>query len=403
MARDLGLPAIVGFRAATTQIQTGQILGLDGDQGTLYQFSTLEQATTLQAQWSKTRSPLSSPPLSDSAAPHPEALRLGNETPSISAGKTLNSPTQIWATLSQSNTLHAIQELPVTGLGLLRAEWLMIEALDRQHPQQWIQQGQPAELTARLTDHLQPFAAAFEPRPVFYRALDGHSHDLAALTGGKAFEVPEPNPILGLRGTARYLHHPEVFECELAALATLYRRGHSNLRLLLPFVRSVEEFRWCQGRIAAAGLRQYPNFEVWVMVEVPSMLFLLPEYVAAGAQGIAIGSNDFTQLILGVDREQPLLADGFDATHPAVRAAIVQVITTARDLGIPCSICGQAPVHHPHLIEEWMAAGITAIVVDRQSVTATQQAVDRAEQRLLFPELRQQSLDSDPKTAASLR
>jgi pyruvate, water dikinase len=352
LARELGLPAILGLSKATSNLKTGQLIGLDGDRGVLYD------------------------------RPDPEQM-LRPAAPFAPLEKTLN--TQVWVTLSQSHTADAASQLPVDGVGLLRSEWLLMDLLQHHHPQQWIEQGKQALLRASLGERLQMFLQAFAPRPVFYRTLDGSTRELAGLKGGE-IEPLEANPALGLRGVARYQADPRLFDCELAALAELQRQGWDNLRLLLPFVRSVEEFVWCCDRISTAGLFAFTSFEVWIMAEVPSVLFLLEDYVKAGVQGIAIGSNDLTQLILGVDRDQPLLDDALNASHPAVMAAMSQMIQTARHLKIPCSLCGQVQHQLIHKLVEW---GITAISVEMQAVSQTRQAIAEAEQKLLFERLQE--------------
>ncbi len=354
LARELGLPAIVGFSGAITTIQTGQWIKLDGDQGAIYQLHS---------------------PQEKSDQPYPA---VGEPNRSLNKQ---SLKTQVWVTLSQIQAANNASQLPVDGVGLLRSEWLLLDLLQGQHPLQWMQQGKQAVLTEHLVDHLQRFLKAFAPRPVFYRTLDGSTRELAGLKGGE-IEPVEANPALGFRGVARYQADPRLFDCELMALTALQQQGWDNLRLLLPFVRSVEEFEWCCDLISSAGLFQSPTFQVWIMAEVPSILFLLEDYVKAGAQGIAIGSNDLTQLILGIDRDQPLLDQSLNASHPAVMAAISQLIQTAQELEIPCSFCGQ--VQQPHVIKKLVEWGITAISTDVQAVTQARQIIAEAEQELFF-------------------
>ena len=342
LARELGLPAILGFSGAMATLETGQHLRLDGEQGAVYRVDDPQQqmlSTII-------------------AVP-------GDEQP---------LKTQVWITLSQFQEVELISQLPVDGVGLLRSEWLLLNLLQRHHPQQWIEEGRQAALVKELIRPLQVILKTFAPRPVFYRTFDGSTRELAGLEGG-SIEPIEANPALGVRGVARYQADPRLFDCELEALAELQRHGLKNLRLLLPFVRSVEEFQWCCDRISTAGLFNNPNFELWIMAEVPSVLFLLEEYVKAGVQGIAIGSNDLTQLILGIDRDQPLLDQSLGVSHPAVMAAICQLIQAAKTLGIPCSLCGQIPVEHPQLMAKLVEWGITAISVDRQAVLPVRRAI----------------------------
>ncbi len=360
MARELGIPAVVGMDKATTQIASGKLILLDGEQGQVYEFSGDRPPTPI----------LTPRPL---AVPSEFAL-LGGEL-----------ATQLLVNLSQTYALAYAQTLPVSGVGLLRSEVLLPEVLQYHHPELWLQQGRQAEIVAGLAAQIQEFAAAFHPRPVFYRALDLRSHEGRGLLGGQQFEPTEGNPTLGRRGVSRYMANPELFDLQLAALRQVHQAGYPHLHLLLPFVRSVEEFEACQQRVVRAGLfKSNPQMQLWLMAEVPSVLFLLPSYVRAGVQGISIGSNDLTQLLLGVDREQGYLTEQLDERHPAVKAAIAQLIKTAQELGIPCTICGEAPVRHPELVPWLVDLGITGISVAPESVLATQRAIAQAEQRHLI-------------------
>jgi pyruvate,water dikinase len=357
IARELGIPAIVGAANATELIQPGEVVFLDGDRGEVYR---LEETH-----------PLTHPP-------HPPA-----EPDFYTASKTPDSPngTRLMVNLSRPALLQQVQDLPVDGVGLLRAEQLILELIDQQHPARWVQE-RPRELIDLLADQIRQFAQAFLPRPVFYRSLDLRSHEFQSLAGSPT--NPELNPTLGLHGTFSYQVDSALFDLELAALRQVQQSRHANVHLLLPFVRTVEEFRFCHKRILDAELRQNPNFQVWIMAEVPSVLFLLPEYVQAGVQGISIGSNDLTQLLLGVDRDHPQMSAVFDQRHPAVLRAIHQLIQTAQQVGIPCSICGQAPSLYPELVESLVRWGITSISVSPDAVKRTHEAIARAERSLLL-------------------
>jgi pyruvate,water dikinase len=289
--------------------------------------------------------------------------------------------TQLFVTLSQPDVLPRLTSLPIDGVGLLRSELMMLEILEQHHPQQWLERGQTAELTQRISERIQQFVAAFAPRPVFYRSSDLRSHEFRQLKGQQA--TPELNPALGMRGTLNYQLNPGLFSVELAALRQVQQQ-YPNVHLILPFVRTVEEFVSCRQRIEQAGLRQVPHFQVWIMAEVPSVLLLLPDYIAAGVQGVAIGSNDLTQLLLGIDREQPSLSTAFNPCHPAVLRAIQQIIHTTKQAQIPCSICGELTSQYPEVIESLVQWGITALSVDWNEIEPTYQAIVRAEQKLLL-------------------
>lgn len=350
VAREIGVPAIMAAAHATRRIQSGELVLVDGDRGQVYRI-----------------------------VDRPAITGSIDNPPSIAHAPLPPIATRLMVNLSQPDSLERISGLPIDGVGLLRSELLASGALDYQHPQTWLEKGMGEELTDRLAAQITLFADALAPRPVFYRSLDVRSHEFNHLGGN---EMVELNPALGVHGTFSYVLNPALFDRELAALAQVQQAGYRNLRLLLPFVRTVEEFRFCRQRVERVGLLHDPQFQVWIMAEVPSVLFLLPEYVRAGAQGISIGSNDLTQLLLGVDRDHGPLAAAFDERHPAVLAAISQLIQQSNQLGIPCAICGQAPSRYPDLVESLVRWGITSISVNLDAVEQTYQAIVRAEQRL---------------------
>jgi pyruvate,water dikinase len=358
IARELGIPAVVCAAGVTQMIQTGESLILDGDHGEIYRVNDLGSETDRSRQ-----------------------LNSYYALPPIATKLNIN--------LSQPDSLERIVGLPVDGVGLLRSELMMLNALDNLHPDEWLRQGRSSELKARLTQLIIQFATALTPRPVFYRSLDWRSHEFQFLQGETSPQKPEVHPMLSLRGTLRYMSDPAYFDLELAALSQIYAYGYSNVHLMLPFVRTVEEFAFCRRRVEQAGLFDNPNFQLWIMAEVPSVLFLLPDYFKAGVQGISIGTNDLTQLLLAADRDRTQLGSALDARHPAVMRALKQLIQTARSAGIPCSICGQAPAQYPEIIDSLVEWGITSISVDVNDVERTYSVIARAEQRLLLEAARQ--------------
>jgi pyruvate,water dikinase len=364
LAREFGIPMVTAALNATERIQAGELLLVDGDRGSVYHAT--EADATLQIDPSST-------------VVH---STIEEEHYRVPIG------TQLMVNLSQPESLEALANLPIDGIGLLRSELLVITLLDAQHPHLWLHQGRQAELRDRLAHQISQFARALMPRPVFYRSLDLRNHEFSGLRGNEAASS-EVNPMLGLRGTFSYMQNPELLELELAALVQVQQAGWTNVHLLLPFVRTVEEFVFCRQRVQQAGLLQTPHFQLWIMAEVPSVLFLLPQYVEAGVQGISIGSNDLTQLLLAVDRDQGQMAAAFDEQHPAVLAAIAQLIRQAKQLGIPCSICGQAPSRYPEFIERLVEWGITSISVSPDAVEQTYQAIARAERKFLLETARQ--------------
>lgn len=370
IARELGIPAVVGVSGATKLIQRGDFLLVDGDRGEIHLGS--EQGLGLKKPKNRSRASI---------------VDLGDQE----RFQTLNLPsvmaTQLMVNLSQPSTIERAANLPVDGVGLLRSELMLLEVLEGQHPNRWLNSGHQEQLVERLTETVGQFASAFAPRPVFYRSLDWRSHEFQNVFPQSTKEL---NPMLGMRGTFAYLQDSTFFDLELEVLQKVLHSGYTNVNLILPFVRTVEEFAFCRRRIAEFGLFSFSQFQLWMMAEVPSVLFLLPDFVKAGCMGISIGTNDLTQLLLGVDRDRAEMSAAFDERHPAVMQAIRQLIEMAKKAGIPCSICGQAPAQYPELIEHLVRWGITSISVSLDAVEFTHNAIVRAEQRLILEAARQQ-------------
>ena len=200
--------------------------------------------------------------------------------------------------------------------------------------------------------------------------------------------------MIGYRGALRYTREPEIFSLELQALLRVWQEGHRNLHVMLPFVRTTAELRRCRELIAESGLMGEPGFELWVMAEVPSVLFNLADYAALGIAGISIGSNDLTQLLLGADRDNEVLAETFDERDPAVVAYLKALIPRARAAGLKTSICGQAPSVHPEYAELLVRCGIDAVSVNMDVVGRTRSLLAAAEQRVLLEAAREHRTDS---------
>lgn len=342
VARELGIPAIANAINATNILHHGDRLLLNGNNGQVY--------------------------------PATEDFQLKRPTLKGILSPIYPIATKLMVNLAQPESVALISKLPIDGVGLLRSELMLADLLSSQVLAQW-QESFQRQFVATLSNHLRQFCSAFAPRPVFYRSLDLYGNSL--------------NPVLGDRGTYNYLANPTLFDLELEALQTITEEGFHNLKLILPFVRSVDEFKFCYRRLENIGLTTQNSFQVWIMAEVPSVMMLLPEYIRAGVQGITIGTNDLTQLLLGVDREQNQFSDrGLNANHPAMHKAIAELIKTAHDYNIECCICGQAPVDYPDLIDKLVQWGIDTISVEPDAVDQTYKAIARAEKRILLNQVR---------------
>ena len=407
IARELSIPAVVSIKNATKLIKNGDRLFINGDSGEVSILTPnqgeehikehiddviVENKEEKQKQKQKhSFSESSAMGVSQTGARSNHSTTWVPSFPSIPDLST-NLPmtsTRLMVNLSQPSRIDKALSLPVDGVGLLRSELMVLSILNRENPYTWIRNGRHEQLLDLWTKRILEFVRNFSPKPVYYRSLDWRTHELPNLHY-HGVEAAEPETALGERGTFSYTINSEVFDMELTALKNVQQAGYHNIRLMLPFVRTVEEFSFCRRKVEQAGLTDIKEFELWIMAEVPSVLFLLPEYVKAGVQGISIGTNDLTQLLLGVDRDRAVLAKSFDERHPVVMDAISRLIEMAKEAGIPCSICGQAPALYPEIIEKLVEWGITSISVEPEALQRTYQAIYRAEQGLLLQAARHQ-------------
>ena len=214
-----------------------------------------------------------------------------------------------------------------------------------------------------------------------YRTNDFKTNEYRALKGCEKYEEVEENPMLGYRGASRYIADIDVFKLELEAVKKV-RQEYKNLWAMIPFVRTINEMAKTKEIMEAEGLVRSNDFKLWMMVEVPSNIFLIDRFIDVGIDGISIGSNDLTQLILGIDRDSEKLAETFDERNEAVLIALEKAIKVAKSKGITSSICGQAPSVYPELTEKLVEWGITSVSVSPDMIDKTREIIARAEEKL---------------------
>ena len=359
VARELGIPAVVGSGDATSVLKDGEAVTVscaEGDTGLVY------------------------------------AGRLRFSVETLASEALAETPVKLMMNVGNPERAFEFSQIPNHGVGLARLEFIIARMIGV-HPLALLEYATlPGELRTeidarsagyadpvafyvdKLGEGIATLAAAFWPKPVIVRLSDFKSNEYANLLGGDRYEPKEENPMLGLRGAARYvsaLFRP-AFELECRALKHVRETlGYRNVDVMIPFVRTVEECAQVVGLLAQNGLaRGEAGLRVVMMCEIPSNVLLADAFLAH-VDGFSIGSNDLTQLTLGIDRDSGLVAEGFDERNPAVKKLLAEAIAACNRQGKSIGICGQGPSDHPDLADWLVDEGIGSISLNPDTVLAT--------------------------------
>ena len=361
VSREMGIPCIVGARNATKLMQTGQEYTVDAKSGVVYNGLVEEILKATQPQ---------------------------HEIPTVIP----ITSTKIYVNISLPELAEKVaRETHADGVGLLRAEHMMLSV--GKHPRLLIEEGGGEKMVDAFAEGVRKVATPFAPRPVVYRCLDFKPDEFLGLPGGEKYEREAghvgPNPLLGFRGTFRYVKEPDIFRLECRAIKKVREEYKlTNVHVMLPFVRTLEDFRNAKKILEEEGLKRGPDFKLWIMVEVPATVLLIDKFVDEGIDGISFGTNDLTMLILGIDRDDASIQEIYDERNLAVLRAMSHVIRVCSEKGVTTSICGQAPSNYPEVVEFLVREGAVSMSVNPDKVIETKFLVAAIEQKLILEGMR---------------
>ncbi|CCQ94198.1 putative phosphoenolpyruvate synthase [[Clostridium] ultunense Esp] len=371
VSRELGIPCIVGAKGATEVLEEGMEITVDAKRGVVYEGIVLQED------------------------------KKEEEDVSISEGQTINADllsqlapitaTKIYMNLGEPSIIGRYKDLPFDGIGLMRTEFIFTNLVGA-HPMYLVKTGQGQLLIDKMAEGITMVAQEIYPRPIVVRLSDFRTNEFRGLKGGDEVEPIEANPMIGWRGVSRYIspEYEEGFRLECRAMKKVREEfGLENVWAMLPFVRTTWELKKVKEIMAEEGLIQDKSFKIWIMAEVPSVVFEAEEF-AQMVDGFSIGSNDLTQLVMGADRDSGILNNMgyFDERNEAVKRAISILIKAAHKYGKTISICGQGPSQYPEFAEFLVQEGIDSISVNPDTVAYTRRLVATVEQRMILNKIR---------------
>ena len=353
VSRELGIPAVVGVENAIKTLLDDMEITVDGTSGKIYQ--GLPPPAVL------------------------EKIRTANLTRFDS---NLKTAVKVYVNLADSSRVQEISSMNVDGIGLLRAEFML--ARIGIHPKKIIKEGKKTEFINRLSEEIAIFCKSFgAKKPVVYRTTDFKTNEYKNLKFGYLYEKDEENPMLGFRGAYRYIENSDVFEMELSAIKKVRNNlGFKNLFVMIPYVHTPNELSEVKKIMSIHGLQRGGSFKIWMMVEIPANVISIEDFLKIGIDGVSIGSNDLTQLTLGVDRDNSLVAKIFSEKNPAVLWSLEKVIRACHKYSVTSSICGQAPSDYPDLVEKLVRWGITSVSVNVDAIGKVRETIYKVENSL---------------------
>ncbi|MDD5684241.1 MAG: phosphoenolpyruvate synthase [Methanoregulaceae archaeon] len=349
VSRELGTPAVVGTRNATTVLKPGQMITVDGEKGQVFEGAIKTAETRAEA-----------------------PATAGATTGLITA-------TSVKVNVSIPEAAGRAAATGADGVGLLRIEHLIL-GLNRT-PGWFIANGKEEEFVQELYNGIKIVLDAFYGKPVWVRTLDAPTDEFRNMAGGES-EPAEHNPMLGWRGIRRDLQTPEQFRLQVEAFKRLWNQGYDNLGIMFPMVSHPQEFIRARNMMQDWGV-DVEKATLGIMIEIPSSVLMIEDFIGAGIKFASFGTNDLIQYTLAIDRNNENVASMYQPKHPAVLALIDSAIRVCRDHGIECSICGQAG-SEPPMVKWLVEHGITSVSANIDAIAKIRETVARTEQGIIL-------------------
>ncbi|MBP2172632.1 phosphoenolpyruvate synthase [Methanococcus voltae] len=356
ISRELGTPCVVGTKKATQLLKNGETVTVDGEKGIVYAGAIAKKQNGVEQAQQQV----------------------------VYEGAPVITATDIKVNVSMPEVAERAAATGADGVGLLRAEHMILGT--GVHPSKILNEQGSEALVEVFIEGIKKVADAFYPRPVTYRTLDAPTDEFMGLEGGQD-EPHEQNPMMGWRGIRRGLDQPEILSCELKAIKRLREDGYRNLNIMIPLVTNVDEIRKVKEIGKEVGLNMRTDIEFGIMVETPAAALIIEDIVKEGVDFISFGTNDLTQYVIAIDRNNEFVAKYYMENHPAVLKLIEQVIKVCRENDVKTSVCGQAG-SRPAIVEKLVEWGITSISSNIDAVKTIRSVVARTEQKIILDSIR---------------
>jgi len=355
VSRELGIPAVVGTNLATKTLKDNDTITVDAYKGKVYK----------------------------GAIEHKESVK--EKEPESVKGVEFLTATKVKVNVAMPEAAERAAATGADGIGLLRAEHMITST--GKHPAEYVRLGKLDELKDLVKEQLRMVVKNFKDKPVYYRTFDARTDEFRQLKGGD-MEPVETNPMLGWHGIRRSLDVPELIKAEFRAIKELKEEGYNNIGVMIPFTQNVLEYKDAKKLALEAGLVPHKDCFFGVMIETPGAALTIEDYIKEGLDFVSFGTNDLTQLTLGLDRNNERIQKWFSEQHPAILKQISYVIDKCKRAHVRTSICGQAG-SNPEMVRFLIASGIDSISANIDAVQQTKKVVYETERELILEEIKE--------------